>query len=171
MDTQKRWMALITLGLFFLALPVTILADEPQTDEPEADIKDSKVIIIHDGDEDVVIEMSEIHEIVIDAMEGFDEAMAEIQDMQLEIRLGQDNKLDLSYEDSTFELDLDEIMTQVASAVQVGLDDFNTSDWTHSHDRWSHASDDDLRAELEDLQEEMKDLRRELRKLKETDDD
>lgn len=166
MDIQKRWMAAITLGLFILALPVTILADEP-----EADKKDSKVIIIHDGDEEVVIEMAEIHEIVAEAMEGFDEVMAEIQDMQLEVRLGRDNKLDLSYEDSTFELDLDEIMTQVSAAVQVGFDEFHTSDWSHSHDRWSHASDDDLRAELDDLQEEMKELRSELRKLKKPEDD
>jgi hypothetical protein len=166
MDTQKRWLALITLGLFLLALPVSLLADEPEPDK-----KDSKIIIVHDGDEEVVIEMEEIHEIMAEAMEGLDEAMSELQDMQVQVRLGQDNKLDLSYEDTTFELDLDQIMTQVASAVQVGFEEFNTSDWTHRHDRWSHASDDDLRAELDDLQEEIQDLRRELRKLKNTDDD
>ena len=71
MDTQKRWLALITLGLFLLALPVTLLADEPEPDK-----KDSKIIIVHDGDEEVVIEMEEIHEIMAEAMEGLDEAMS-----------------------------------------------------------------------------------------------
>lgn len=166
MDTQKRLLAIITMGLFMLALPVTLLADEPEDGK-----KDSKVIIIHGDDEEVVIDMAEINEIVTEAMGGLDEAMAELQDMQLQVRLGQDNRLDLSYDDTTFELDLDQILTQVASAVQVGFEEFSTSDWTHEHDRWSHASDDDLRAELEDLQEEMKDLRREMRKLKNMDDD
>ena len=63
-----------------------------------------------------------------EAMEGLDEVMAELQDMQLEVRLGKDNNLNLSYEDTTFELDLDEILTQVAAAVQVGFDQVHSED-------------------------------------------
>ena len=82
MDTRKRWLAVIALGLFTLAVPASLLAAEP-ADEDERETV-SKVIVLHDGDEEIVIEMGDIHEIVADAMEGLDEVMAELQDMQLE---------------------------------------------------------------------------------------
>ena len=166
MDTRKRILTVISLGMLVLALPGTLLADEPRTGDEE-----SKVIIIDGGDEEIVIDMEHIHGIVSEAMAGLDETLAELEDMQLQVRLGQDNRLDLSFDDTTFELDLDQIMAQVAAAVQVGFDEFHTESWTRSHDRWSHASEDDLRAELEDLQQEMKELRRELRKLRRIADD
>ena len=142
MDTRNRWLALIALGLFTLAVPASLLAADPaDADERESE---TKVIVVHDGDEEIVIEMGDIHEIVAEAMEGLDEVMAELQDMQLEVRLGQDNQLDLSYDDTTFELDLDQIMTQVAAAVQLGLAEFETGEWTHSRDRWADVSEDCL---------------------------
>lgn len=170
MDSHKRTfpaliMALLGLSLL-MASPAALLAEEP---DDTGD--DSKVIIIdHDG-EKVIIEMDEIQAIVDEAMEGMDEVMAELQDMQLEVRLGKDNNLNLSYDDTTFELDLDQIMTQVSAAVQVGFDQVHTEDWTHSHDRWTNVSENDLRAELEDLQKEMRELRRELQKIKDSDED
>ena len=170
MDSHRSKFPVLTMAVLGLSLllvsPPALLADEP-TDTGD----NSKVIIIeHDGEE-VVIEMEEVQAIVDEAMEGLDEVLAELQDMQLEVRLGEDNNLNLSYEDTTFELDLDQIMTQVSAAVQVGFDQFHTQDWTHSHDRWSDVSEDDLKRELKDLQKEMRELRREIKKIKDSDED
>ncbi len=162
---QSTLLALIT-GLLIIAMPATILADEP-----ESSTEDSKVIIIVDDGEEVTIEMADVHEIVAEAMSGLDEVMEELEDMQLQVRLGNDNRLDLSYEDTTFELDLDQIMAQVAVAVQTGFDEIHIEDWTDSHDRHSNVSEDDLRQELDDLQKEMKELRKELRKIRDSDED
>jgi len=170
MDTRQRKYSALILGLLGLSLliarPATLLAHEPEETE-----KDAKVIIIGDDGEEVVIEMEEVHAIVNEAMAGLDEVMAELDDMQFQVRLGRDNNLNLSYDDTTFELDLDQIMTQVSAAVQVGFDQFHTEDWTRSHDRWTNVSEDDLRQELKELQKEMKELRREIRKIKNLDED
>ena len=168
MKSHRRILTALGLGLLSFSLlvaqPAVLLADEPESSNDDA-----KVIIICDDGEEVTIDMEAVHEIVAETMSGLDEVMAELEDMQLQVRLGKDNRLDLSYEDTTFELDLDQIMTQVATAVQVGFEEFRTEDWTHSHDRWTDVSDDDLRQELEDLQQEMKELRREIKKIKNPD--
>lgn len=170
MDSHRRFFPTVTLGLLGLTLliiqPAVLMAAEPEDSKD-----DTKVIIIEHGDDEIVIEMDEVQAIVDEAMEGLDEVMAELQDMQLEVRLGQDNNLNLSYEDTTFELDLDQILAQVSAAVQVGFDQVHTEDWTHSSNRWSNVSEDDLRDELKDLQREMKELRRELREIKNSDED
>ncbi len=166
MNTRQRTLLALITGLLILTLPAILLADEPGSQE-----EDSKVIIIVDDGEEITIDMEEVHEIVAEAMSGLDEVMEELEDMQLQVRLGKDNRLDLSYEDTTFELDLDQIMAQVAVAVQSGFDQIHTEDWTDSRDRWSNVSEDDLRQELDDLQKEMKELRRELRKIRDVDED
>ena len=151
------------MGLL-IALPATLLADEPESSD-----NDTKIIVIGDDGEELTIEMEEVHEIVAEAMAGLDEVMAELEDMQLQVRLGKDNRLDLSFDDTTVELDLDQIMVQVAAAVRTGFDQIHMEDWSHAHDRWSDVSEYDLRQELEDLQREMKELRRELRKISNSD--
>ena len=166
MITRQRTFTVLITGLLILALPAILLADEPETADNEA-----KVIIVGDDGEELTIDMEAVHEIMAEAMEGLDEVIEELDDMQLQVRLGKDNRLDLSYEDTTFELDLDQIMTQVAVAVQSGFEQIHTEDWTDSHDRWSDVSEDDLRQELENLQKEMKELRREIRKIKDQDED
>jgi hypothetical protein len=166
MNTRQRTLLALITGLLIIMLPATILADEPESSE-----EDSKVIIIVDDGEELTIDMADVHEMVAEAMSGLDEAMEELEDMQLQVRLGKDNRLDLSYEDTTFELDLDQIMAQVAVAVQTGFDEIHIQDWTDSHNRWSNVSEDDLRQELDDLQKEMKELRRELRKIRDSDED
>jgi Cu/Ag efflux pump CusA len=166
MMTRQRTFTVLITGLLILALPAILLADEPETSDNEA-----KVIIVGDDGEELTIDMEAVHEMVAEAMTGLDDVMEELEDMQLQVRLGKDNRLDLSYEDTTFELDLDQIMTQVAVAVQSGFEQIHTEDWTDSRDRWSDVSEDDLRQELEDLQKEMKELRREIGKIKDQDED
>jgi len=163
MNTRQRTLLALISGMLIIMLPATILADEPESSED-----DSKVIIIVDDGEELTIDMGEVHEMLAEAMSGLDEVMEELDDMQLQVRLGKDNRLDLSYDDTTFELDLDQIMAQVAVAVQTGFDEIHIEDWTDSSDRWSNVSEDDLRQELDDLQKEMKELRRELRKIRDS---
>lgn len=99
------------------------------------------------------------------ALAGLDDVFDELADLQLQFRLGQDNRLNLSYDDTDLELDLDQVMTQIASAVQSGLQELDTSSWTSRQARWDGASDEDLQRELADLKTEMEALRAELRQL------
>ncbi len=156
----------VILALLILALPATLLADEPESSD-----NDAKVIIVCEDGEEMVIEMEAVHEIVAEAMSGLDEVMEELDEMQFQVRLGQDNRLNLSYDDTTFELDLDQIMSQVSVAVHAGFDQIDTDDWTSSHHRWDATTEDDLRQELKDLKKEMKALRRELKKIGESQED
>jgi len=105
-------------------------------------------------------------DVVDDTLAGMDDVFDQLADLQLQCRLGQDNRLNLTFEDTDFELDLDQIMAQVASAVQSGLQEIDTSEWTSQHDRWDDDSDEELQSELADLKAEMEDLRTELRALK-----
>lgn len=165
MDTRRQTISILLAGLVILALPAAILAEEP-TNQSEK----SRVIIIGDDQDEVVIDLEAVDEIVAEALAGVEEVMAELEDMQFQMRLGQDNRLDLSYEDTTFELDLDQILTQVAAAVQVGFHEFDTGAWTHQHGRHDTVSENELRRELDQLKEEIADLRRELGQL-ETEED
>jgi hypothetical protein len=163
--SHRRALTALGLGLLSFSLlvaqPAVLGAAEPENAEDDA-----KVVIIRDDGDEVTIDMTAVHEIVAETMSGLDEVLAELEDMQLQVRLGKDNRLDLAYDDTTFELDLDQIMTQVASALREGFEEFRTEDWTHTHDRWTDVSEEDLRQELEDLQQEMKELRREIKKIK-----
>ena len=163
MNTLQRRIPVLIMALL-IAMPLTLLADEPETSDREA-----RIIIIDDEGDERIIAMDGVHEIVAEAMGGLEEALAELEDMQLQVRLGKDNRLDFSFDDKTVEVDLDQIMTQVAQAAKEGFDMIQTDEWAHSHDRWTDVSEDDLRQELEDLQKEMKELRREIRKIKNPD--
>ena len=108
----------------------------------------------------------EVKDIVSEAMAGLEDVMTELDDMQFQFRMGQDNRVNLSYDDTTFELDLDQIMAQVATAVEIGLSEINTGQWTDSRHRWNHVAAEDLESELDELRSEMRELRAELRKLR-----
>ena len=99
------------------------------------------------------------------AFDGMDEVLEQLAEMQIQVRMGEDNRMNLSYDETEFELDLDQVLAQVASAVKLGLDEIDTDDWTSQHGRWDDVSDSELRDELDNLKDEMKDLRRELRRL------
>lgn len=143
-----------------IALPALAAADEP------AAKKESRIVVVHDDDHEIVIDMEAINLIVAEAMEGVDEVLAELEDMQFQMHLGRDNRLNLSYDDTTFEMDLDQIMAQVGVALEAGLTDLDTEDWTYSRDRWDSADEQGLRRELDKLKDEMRELKRELRKVK-----
>jgi hypothetical protein len=126
-----------------------------------------KIVVVGDDGDEIVIHLAHVEEIVHEALAGLGDVMEELEDMQLQVRMGRENRLDLSYDDTIVELDIDQIMAQVSDALEVGLSGFDTDAWTDSHHRWDDVTDDDLQAELESLRDEMRELRAELRKLRE----
>lgn len=106
-----------------------------------------------------VIDMDEVGRLVGDAV---GEAMAAMDELQMQVRLGQDNRIDITTAEGMVQVDLDAIMSQVAAAVQVGLEGIDTASWASAGPR----DEAELQEELADLQEEMRALREELRRLR-----
>ena len=106
-----------------------------------------------------LIDMDSMGQLVGDAL---DQALAAMDNLQLQVRLGQDNRLDITTADGFVQVDLDQIMNQVATAVQTGLEGIDTDTWAAAGAR----DEEELQRELEDLQAEMRALRQELRRLR-----
>lgn len=70
-----------------------------------------------------VVDLDQVGDIVESAV---GEAMTALKDLQLQVRVGQDNRVDVSTADGTYQVDIDAIMTEVAAAVQSGLKDIDT---------------------------------------------
>jgi hypothetical protein len=180
----------IALALMLICAPAVLLAGD--IDDRQENKKDTDTIVVvrgEDAETSVIFEdgmltiISEdgdetsTHMIDMEAMglmaSGVAEevmselgtVMAELDDMQFQFRVGEDNRVNVSIDESEFELDLDEIMSQVSMAMEAGFSEFDTNDWSSRHDRQGHVdiSDSELRAELHDLKAEIRELRRELR--------
>lgn len=113
-----------------------------------------------------VVDMDQVATLVGDAL---GEAMAAMQDLQLQVRVGQDNRVNIQTSDREVEVDLDQIMAQVAAAVQSGMQGIDTATWAAQLDAGAAAGGGDqaqLQRELADLQDEMRALRKELQRLR-----
>lgn len=108
-----------------------------------------------------VVDLDQVGDIVEGAV---GEAMTALKDLQLQVRVGQDNRIDVDTTDGSYQVDLDAIMSEVARAVETGLKDIDTQEWT-SHGPRDARDEAELRRELADLQKEMRGLREELRRL------
>jgi hypothetical protein len=164
MMTIKNLRPALLACAVLISLPAALAAGEPENDKETS--SDSRIVIVHDDGDEIVIDMAAVNEIVHEAMEGVGDVMAELEDMQFQMHLGNDNRLNLSYEDTTFELDLDQVMAQVSVALEAGLANIDTEDWTYSRERWADADEQELRRELEKLKDEMRELKKELKKVK-----
>ncbi|MBU2503102.1 hypothetical protein KJ682_17365 [bacterium] len=124
-------------------------------------------ITTEDGDRTgvTVVDLEEVGALVEGAVGDLAEVLASLQ---LDLHMGQDNRLNFSYEDQTIEVDVDEIMVEVRRALQAGLTGLETEHWVDHRDRGeSEKTAAELRGELAELRREMKELRRELRDIKE----
>ena len=187
---------IVVLCLFACALPGVLLAAEPERKDKNKDASEPTVVVLGDDGEQLTLTLTDGQLTIItdqdghsrtsildmeamgllaadavdEALVGFEDVLAEIGRMQFQYRAGQDNRVNLSFDDTEFELDLDQVMAQVSSAVQLGLAEINTGDWASSRGRWDDVSDDELKDELENLRSEMKELQRELQRLKQEKD-
>lgn len=131
-------------------------------------------ITIVSGDDDgvIVIDADALGNLIStsmdEALDGMHEVMAELDDMQLEIRLGDDNQLSFETEDQMWEVNLDVIMSEIGSALDSAFDSMDTDGWGHHHRYQDEDFDQgDLTEELDRLKDELNQLRQELNSLKE----
>lgn len=113
-----------------------------------------------------IVDMDQIASLVGDAL---GEAVAAMQDLQMQVRIGQDNRVNIQTSDREVEVDLDQIMAQVATAVQSGLQGLDSGSWAVQWDADAPQAGHDqaqLQRELADLQDEMRALRKELQRLR-----
>ncbi len=120
---------------------------------------DGLVVIEDNGDETVVIIDTEqlgrlIGARVDEALANLEEAMATMEDLQLEIRLGHDNMISVETPDEAFAVDLDEIFHKAETALETALEDWDTETA-------------DLERGLEGLKKELHRLQRELVRTRE----
>lgn len=124
----------------------------------------SLTIASRDGDrvETTVVDLDQVGQIVGEAVAG---AMAALDELQLQVRVGQDNRVNVSTADGACEVDLNRIASDVAAAVRSEMHEVDTAGWTTTGPA---ARDDEeaLRTELLALQDEMRALRSELRRLR-----
>jgi len=115
-----------------------------------------------------VVDMDQVGRMVGDAV---GEAMVAVEELQLQVRVGKDNRVNITTAEGEVEVDLDEIMAQVAAAVRSGLEGVDTAAWAtvgpgSAGSAVSAVSEEELQVELAELQEEMRALRSELRRLR-----
>jgi chromosome segregation ATPase len=151
-------------GVILLALVLMIPALSGALAEEKIRIENGQITIEDiDSDKLIMIDTDGLQQLISatlqETLEGMDEVMEELDEMQLEIRLGQDNQLSIETEDQMWEMNLDVILKEVGSVLETALEDMDTETWTHHH-HWDSDSDDD-----EDLAQELKRLKKELRRL------
>ncbi len=136
-------------------------------------IENGEITILSDDGENVVMIDAEALESFIEstldeAMTGMHDVIEELDDMQLEIRLGDDNQLSFETEDQMWEMNLDVIMNEVTSALSLAFDEMDTEGWGgHRHHMGQDIDEEDLADELDRLKDELHRLQRELDSLKE----
>jgi len=125
-----------------------------------------------DGQQVIMFDTDSMGKILSETLEvsrdGLQDVLAELDEMQLEIKLGNDNQLSLETRDQMWEVNLDVIFDELGSALETAFDDLDTDDWA-GHYSFEDVDNDEeeLEAELDRLKDELKELRRELQHLKE----
>lgn len=106
-----------------------------------------------------------------EAMAGLDEVFAELEERQLEVRLGDDNMITVETADEAIEVDLDIIFREVGHALETAIEDLDfgmeTAGWSRhyrleSADGRHDDSTQDLEKELRELKKELLELQKEM---------
>ena len=139
---------------------VIVVGDRGQNLTIELD--GTELTIVTEGDDGTCVRIVDMEQVGLLLQDGLQGAFAALRDLQLDMHMGRDNRLEFSHGDETVEVDVDAILGEVQRALRTGLADLDTDTWTGVHDR--DRSDEELRAELRALQREVKQLQRELAK-------
>ena len=141
--------------------------------------KDGSELVITEGTGDdsrvTVVDIEQVGQMVGESLGGLVDLVA---DMQLEMRLGNDNNFTLAFDDEEIEVDFDAIFQELGEVLEGAFDEVDTGDWSsHRHhrtidrtidrtsDRIGHVHSDASRLELQELRRELKELKAELRRL------
>lgn len=144
-----------------------LIGDEYENISIESEDGEWIITMTENGREKVaIVDMEQVGLMVSDTVSEITSALAE---MQMEFRVGNDNSFSFALEDEEWEVDFNQIMSEVAEALSTSFDNFDTDDWAHHrHDR---RGDGQARGELEnemaELKAELKSLKKELARLQE----
>lgn len=187
MRTQILKSLLLLAGLAVLIIPASaaLAEDKTDTDKKVKHViigdREDNLIINSDGSEltisfsedgksrVTIVDMEQVGHMVGESLSAAAEAIAE---MQLEIRMGNDNSFTFAMEDEEWEVDVNAIVSEVSAAFSGAFEDMDEADWAHHrHYRTHHDEDldemqEELQDELNDLQDELKNLKKELARLK-----
>ncbi len=162
----------IAAGCFLLLAAVTAAAEDDRQvilvgdggQTLSLDLDGTELTIVTEGDDGTCVRIVDMEQVGLLLQDGLQGAFAALRDLQLDMHMGQDNRLEFSHGDETVEVDVDAILGEVHRALREGLSDLDTDAWTGSHHR--DRSDEELRAELRALQREVQKLQQELAKEK-----
>ena len=192
MRTQIHKSLLLLAGLAVLMVPASTALAEEKTDKDRQvkhviiGDKEDNLIINSDGSEltisysedgkskVTIVDMEQVGFMVGESLSAAAEAIAE---MQLEIRMGNDNSFSFAMDDQEWEVDVNAIVSEVSAAFSGAFEEMDDGGWAHHrHYRTDHDEDleemqEDLQDELEALQDELKDLKKELARLKKLKDE
>ncbi|MFN2369695.1 MAG: hypothetical protein ABR506_00920, partial [Candidatus Krumholzibacteriia bacterium] len=132
MNAQQPCLA-AAAALILLCLPAVALTAEPAAgggddarkvivvrdggETLSVDLEDSELTIVtRDGDASTV-QVVDLEQVGLLVGDGLQEALAILRDLQLDVHLGRDNRLDVSHGDRTYEVDVDAIMAEVGAAL------------------------------------------------------
>ncbi|MCP4571068.1 MAG: hypothetical protein GY838_01825 [bacterium] len=170
MTNLKRYGTCLLMAALLLLPGAAAADDDPPSvvimngdEQVTITIDGSELSVVTDDDGDTsihLVDLAVMGDMLGDSLEGLDEMLAELQDLQLDFHLGADNNLQFSFDEETWDLDMDGMMEQVAEALEEGFGAMDSEDWTDVRER--DRSTDELRDELRELKAEMRELRRQL---------
>ncbi|HPF70278.1 MAG TPA: hypothetical protein PLQ13_06380 [Candidatus Krumholzibacteria bacterium] len=136
-----------------------VIADGPDR-SVSISIADGEVTVIETDGDASTVSIVDLDQVGVLVKDGLAQAAQVLSELQLDMHVGADNRLEFSDGDRTFEVDVDAIASEVARALQQGLGSMDTAGWTSTHDH--DADTADLEAELAKLKRELAKLQKEL---------
>lgn len=156
-----------------MILLLALTAAAARAGDPPAKQKNETISIEIEDDDFIVTsrcgDSEKIVQVNLDAVEGIvaevigdvTAALEDMEDMQLQIHLGEDNRLSFADDGTEWEIDLEQVARQIEVAFEAGFAGLEDADW--STRRVGEEVDvRELRRELEHLQREMERLQKEL---------
>jgi hypothetical protein len=131
-------------------------------------------IVRENGEAEIIeIDLSGLHDIVDEALDGVSEALTELEDLKIDVKWDGDGGMHWVSGDQEIYVDLETLGEQVGHVVHEVMTSVRAeladADW---HADWDLADTDtdELQRQVRELRAEMKELRRELRRLRDADD-
>jgi hypothetical protein len=171
-NTTTRWTILL-LGLVLLAGATAATAGDRDIviNDGEDEVRiaiDNNLLTVRvddDGDrEEISVDLEGLGDLISSTMS---DCLAVLNESQLDVHMGRDNRVQIAMDDTEFEIDLDEIIEQASLVITTACNEFDTDAWTDTRPRWSdEAAEEELQDEIRKLQREIRNLRRDLEEVR-----